>query len=208
MWDVEGVPPEGAAATVLWSSFAANGNAAVQSLPKRVEERAEEYRARYLAWIHELGESVIDGKALRERLELRPGFSYWWMTSLAQKFNAGERSHVNDAIKLLALEELVREKDISSINLVSANVGVTCSLRRFCRASDIAFTARRADEIGGRNLGAMLRRLVPAPLRALLGLVRYTWERARLRETTAPANGATVPQRRARCRSGGGHGRD
>src|SRR5687768_15492607 len=104
VWDSEERPPEGQWTTVLWIGFEMADSRAI-SLARMVDARAEEFRGRYLAWVYELGETVIDGARVVDQLEIRPDFSYWWMTSIAQRFNASDKSRVNDAIKAMALEE-------------------------------------------------------------------------------------------------------
>ena len=80
VWDREGTPPQGIWIPILWSSFAEDKDSTSYSIPRLVEAQADLLRARYLAWIYDLGEAHIGGKRLVDHLELRPGFSYWWMT--------------------------------------------------------------------------------------------------------------------------------
>ena len=83
VWDSKDRPPDGEWVTVLWREFRDRQSATVHSLPLQVEEQASALRARFLAWLFELGESLIDGRRLVDHLELRPGFSFWWMTLLS-----------------------------------------------------------------------------------------------------------------------------
>ncbi len=57
----------------------------VHSLPVYVEKHSNRLRDKYLAWIHDLGESQISGKRLIDHLALEEGLSYWWMTLLVEK---------------------------------------------------------------------------------------------------------------------------
>ena len=65
---------------LLWQSYGKEGRPNIISVPALVEKNAASLRQRYLALIHDLGEAKIGELKLVERLELRPGFSYWWMS--------------------------------------------------------------------------------------------------------------------------------
>ena len=107
VWDTEGAPPVGGWTTVLWSSFGVRGDPEAISIPKLVEEQADTLKARYLAWIYDLGETRLSGKRLVDHLELRPGFSYWWLTLLGEKIY-GESPGPYDAVRFFALEDLTQ----------------------------------------------------------------------------------------------------
>ena len=119
--------------TVLWRDFGAHDNPHVISVPKCIEEHAEKLRSRFLAWVYDLGETIIEGKRLVDYLELRQGFSYWWMTLIAQKANAYESPQIADAVKMIALEELGSTNSPSRIILASAiriwRVSLGCGAR-------------------------------------------------------------------------------
>ena len=69
VWDAEGLPPESDWTVVLWWSFAESVFQSAVSIPKLVEDNADVLKARYLAWIYDLGEKRVDGKRLVDRLE-------------------------------------------------------------------------------------------------------------------------------------------
>ena len=55
-----------------------------------------------------------------DHLEIRPGFSYWWMT-LPAAISFGESTMVYSAIRLMAFEVLAYKSDFSSIELHSSD---------------------------------------------------------------------------------------
>src|SRR5687767_8657336 len=99
IWDADGDPPAGDWTTILWRAYAPAGDARFVSMPRRVEDHAPALRARYLGWIHDFGQARIRGTRVVEHLALRPGFSYWWMTTLSHTPNYYESPHITDAIK-------------------------------------------------------------------------------------------------------------
>lgn len=177
IWDAEGVPPVGDWTTVLWSSFDKTDDPSSISMPKLVDEQAETFRARYLAWVYELGETRINGTRLIDHLELRPGFSFWWMTSLAQKFNASGTSQIDNAIKAFALERLVSENRIISIDLVSSNSKLASTLKNFCQKLSLGFKwnfAKPAEK--PKPLARLIYHTLPYPFQALIFFIKYLFK--------------------------------
>jgi surface carbohydrate biosynthesis protein (TIGR04326 family) len=139
VWDVEEVAPQGDWTTVLWRDYAKIFEPNVISIPMLVEKHSDELRKRYLAWVYELGETKINGKRVVDHLNLRSGFSYWWMTSIGQKYNCLNTSQINNAIKLLVLETLLTKRQIKSIKLKSCNKELAETLKIFCRKIGLTF---------------------------------------------------------------------
>lgn len=174
VWDAEGPPPVGDWTTVLWSSFDKGTDPSTISIPGLVEEQADALRSRYLAWVYELGETVINGKRVIDHLELRPGFSYWWMTSLAQKFNASGTSQIDNAIKALALESLVSELKPKSIILVSNNNKIALTLQSFCQNLRLSFKRDFAKESEKpKPIARLIYNSLPSPVWAIIYFLWY-----------------------------------
>lgn len=143
IWDAEGVPHAGDALTVLWRGFedvnagpfaqAQPRGQRVVSISRLVEDGSDELRDRYLAWVHALGETSVHGRTVAEHLLIRPGLSYWWMASPAQKFSISATSLVPDAIKLLALEKLLANENAQTIVLHSSNARLAQCLAAYCK---------------------------------------------------------------------------
>lgn len=177
VWDTEGSPPSGDWTTVLWSSFANATDPSTISIPKLVEEQADALKSRYLAWIYELGETFINGKRVIDHLELRPGLSYWWMTSLAQKFNASGTSQIDNAIKALVFEDLAAKYKAESIVLVSSNKELAYTLQLFCQNLILDFKWNHAKRTGKpRSLARLLYHSLPCPLRAFIFFMWYLFK--------------------------------
>lgn len=140
VWDSEGHPPEGDFTIVFWRAFLPFGSARSISIPAKIEENAELYRARYLAWIYELGERSIHGRRLIDHLKIRQDFSYWWMTALVEKCNYSKSPMITDAIRLFAFDEWAKDfSDIKLIKLVSANRELQDLLKHWCDTQNICF---------------------------------------------------------------------
>ncbi len=182
IWDSDGEPPKGKWIPILWRSYA-EGDNLVHSIPRLLEEQADALRARYLAWIYGVGESHIEGKRLVDHLELRPGFSYWWMTLVAKKSNIWESLYISDVLKLLALEELAVTHSVSAIILVSGDRSLVQALRRWCINAGLVFEWRSLSE--RKSPDSWIKRLyhsLPHPVQAIIWLTHYIWQRWPLKQ--------------------------
>lgn len=181
IWDNEDAPPKGQWTSVLWRSYG-NGDNLI-SIPKLVEKQAASLRKRYLAWLYDLGESRIEGKRLVDHLELRPDFSYWWMTLVAEKSNAYKSPQIVNVLKMFVLEELVRNYSVSTLTLVSADKTLAQSLRLLCKNAGFVFEWQPLQ--GGIEHVSGIKRvysLLPQSVQAIIFLGRYIWQRWPLKQ--------------------------
>ena len=182
LWDDEAPPPNGDWTIVLWRSYGLRDIPDAVSIPRLVEENADALRSRYLAWVYELGELRIKGRRLIEHLQLRPGFSYWWMTLLVEKCNFAKSPQIDDAIRLLAFTDWAAGKTIGSITLASVNQPLAECLRTWCEKSGIQFEWQRLPARSA-NLSWVRRvyQSLPLTLQALAWLSRHIVDRWPLR---------------------------
>ena len=173
VWDAEGSPPCGNWSRVLWRRYPDAEDTEAISITQRVEQNADQLRARYLAWIYEFGQACIDDQRVIDHLALRPGLSFWWMGSLAQQFNLAGQSGINDTLKAMALEELLVEHPVVKLQLHSANADLAECLAGLCHKRGNAFAWSRPTLATHRQF---LERF-PAVIRAIVYLIWY-WLKA------------------------------
>jgi surface carbohydrate biosynthesis protein (TIGR04326 family) len=173
VWDAEGTPPAGDWTTVLWRQYAASEDPSVISIARLVEQESDELRSRYLAWIYDLGEARVIGEKVLDHLVLRPGFSYWWMSSLAQKFNVSGVSLIDDAIKTLALEKLVVARQAASVVLISSNRLLAECLQGMCRTKRLDCECRLVKNIAPSSKIRSSYYSLPHSWQAFIYLARY-----------------------------------
>lgn len=138
IWDADGSPPIGDCTTVLWRSFEDGVLPGVVSIPRLVDENADILRRRYLAWVYELGERRIEGRRLVEHMELRAGFSYWWMTLFVEASYA-KSPQIVTAISMMAFDDWVVGCDVKRVVLVSANQPLAECIGLWCAKNDVLF---------------------------------------------------------------------
>jgi surface carbohydrate biosynthesis protein (TIGR04326 family) len=178
VWDAEGRPPDGDWTPVLWRGFADKATPGVVSMPTLVEDRAAVLKAAYLGWIYELGEYRFSGRRLLDHLELRPGFSYWWMTLVAEKCNWAKSPQITDAIRLFALEHWLTGRPVARLILASCSKSLAECMQSVCDRKGIPFEWHRIKP--DAVITSWRRRLygaLPLALQALAWLAFYLTKR-------------------------------
>lgn len=190
VWDRDEDPPTGKWTTVLWRNFDKKDQQGIISIPRLVEENAEVLRKRYLAWIYELGEQKIKGKSITDHLVLRPGFSYWWMTLLAEK-STFKTPRIFDAVRFLALENVLLKRKPERIIINSSDKAIIETFQSWCKKTGTVF---ENESIVG-NEKSRLKSLFPFfPYSSLAAfyLFRYLWQHWSLKRVKQKRNSGTA----------------
>ncbi len=124
LWDSDGILPSTNDYVVLWNSFSVPGSIHPSiSIPEYVEEHSDRLRSRFLGFVHDVGDSPSGAKTVLEHLQIRPTFSYWWLTLFASK-RWHPDSHITEAVKFVALEEILAGIKYSEISVQSENASL------------------------------------------------------------------------------------
>ena len=159
---------------VFWHGYSTRGFAHAVSIPQWVEDHADGLRQRYLAWVYEVGETRIRGERVIDHLALRPGFSVWWMTLLAEKCNFAKSPQIEDAIKLLALTDWLGDRVPDRIVLASAKNALANNIKHWCDANKVDFQYQRG--VNEKAPASFLRKMyvrLPHTIRALIWLAHH-----------------------------------
>jgi surface carbohydrate biosynthesis protein (TIGR04326 family) len=182
IWDAEGEPPVGECTPVLWRAFVANAQLDAVSIPALIETNADLLKKRYLAWVYELGETSIQDKRLVEHLQLRPLFSYWWMTLFAEKCNYSKSKQIDDAIRLMAFDKWATNQSISRVVLSTTNQPLAECIRLWCTNLGVVFEWQRITKpIAPLSWVKRIYHAAPQPLQAFAWLAKYLIDRWSLR---------------------------
>lgn len=177
----EEIPATASGETVLvWKSY--QEDARVTSVPRYLEHHAERIRARYLAFVHDLGETRIAGRRLVDHFTIETGFSLWWMIRIPEK-SPFKSPRIYDCLRLLALEEILLERKVSSLTLHTADADLMEAIGQLCSGLGVGFEP--APRSGPRRPWS-LRRLydaLPHSVQGLLSLrhLALRWRFRRLR---------------------------
>ena len=171
LWDCSADPSSQEGTVYHWQGYSEESS--IHSLLRYVETHSERLRCKYLAWIHDLGEHRIDDKRLIDHLAFECGLSYWWLTLFAEK-SPWKSPSIIDAIRLLALEEIVLQKRPCKFRLVSANRCLHEVLSDLCQRLGIAYEWERLPAQSRRRLSFRgIYRVLPPSVSALIRLVHY-----------------------------------
>lgn len=156
----------------------------VVSIPRYLEQHAERLRGRYLAFVHDLGESRIAGKRIIDHLDLGDGLSFWWLTQVAEK-SPFKSPRIYDCLRLLCLEDLLVDRSPVHVLLVSADRALAHAIGELCADLRIGFSYEAPAEGTARWSLRAVYELLPQPLRGLLSLrhVLRRWPLRRARPT-------------------------
>ena len=181
VWDLKDSPSSGDWTTVLWRSFASQSIPFV-SIPSLVEVNADILKKKYLEWVFYLGETRHNGVSLVDHLELRPGFSYWWMTLIAEKCNLAKSPQIDHAIRLMAFGDWIADQRCRLLTLASSDGDLADSMRAMSEKLGFAFEWRpkTVEATDYSPLKRVYHRL-PNIFQSLIWLVRYVFERFQLK---------------------------
>ncbi len=184
---------------MLWQQFLPNqAPEHWYSLPELVHRDREGLRSAYLAWVHEAGMHERRARSLRERLLIRPGLSYWWMTIPAD-FSLEPNSPVYIAVRLMALVQLVDELGIEELVLAGTEHRLESALGPWANSKGVRIhrLEQQPEQAGprARSLPTRIRtaiyRAVP-PVEALRVLLAHASVPKRRTPATASPGGITM----------------
>jgi surface carbohydrate biosynthesis protein (TIGR04326 family) len=184
LWDADGMPQQSECPLILWRSYSNSEYPNAVSIPKLVEEKSDILRSRYLAWVYDLGEMPINDQRLVDHLEIRPGFSYWWIAPIAEKCNWAKSHHITDVIRLMALDDWAAGKNVEKIILVSNNKSLSKCISSWVSGKNLVFEWRKVNsKSSGLSLIKRFSRRSPHLLKGAVWLTRYLLLRWSLKDT-------------------------
>jgi len=183
LWDRDEAPPAGSGETYLWRSHAGEPEL---SVPRRLETHAARLRSRYLAFVHDLGETRVSGRSVVEHLALNDGFSLWWMTLVAEK-SPFKSPRLYDCLRLLALEEMLRERRPAELLVESGDPRLARAAAALCADLKIPFRRGTTPQKAPTGRSAGPRRLIPMPVQGLLSFALQAVRASAFRGLKKPA---------------------
>jgi len=137
VWDSVESPLSGYRRVLLWKSFDCEAYPDAISMPKVIEQNADELKKQYLKFVYDIGIKKLNGETVIDHMQIREGFNYWWMTLIVEKCNYSKSTWINDAIRLLAFEKIIKKESIHKITLATSNELLIKSFRLLCLKNQI-----------------------------------------------------------------------
>jgi surface carbohydrate biosynthesis protein (TIGR04326 family) len=135
IWADDSPPPVNSGPLALWQAFLPeNAPDNWYSMPDEVHRNRDSLRNEYLAWLHEVGVTKIRGVPLVDRMAIRPGLSYWWMTIPADN-SIESNSPAYIAVRLMALAALTNRLGLTNVKIVTSDRSLARLLRDWAGAT-------------------------------------------------------------------------
>ena len=106
------------------------------SIPKYIEKNRKSLRNEYIRIIHRFGEQKYGKHTLIEKLNILPGFSYWWMTMIAEK-SPYKTKDIFNILKMISLDTVLKKFQKKTILLVSNNKKNINLIRQIAKKNNI-----------------------------------------------------------------------
>ena len=165
------------------------------SIPAELNARLLPIRDELAAWTYEMGRLVHNGKTLEQALRAGDSLSMWWLSTLYEKHPKVTRN-LFQALKLRALEQILEEREITSLTLVACQneeKWLPEVLKDFCEKTGRSFTLLHADPLTPVSANSLKQQMItlyhrlPALLKALGRFPAWLWIiRRKLPRTSIP----------------------
>ena len=63
-----------------------------------IEQDKQALKSEFVEYIYDLGKTEIHSMTIEDRLEIKNGFSYWWMTIIAEKCNFSKSPQIDNLL--------------------------------------------------------------------------------------------------------------
>lgn len=135
IWADDDPPPANSGPVALWQAFLPeDAPEDWYAMPEEVHRNREGLRTDYLAWLHEVGVAKVRSVPLVNRMAIRPGLSYWWMTIPADN-SIESNSPAYIAVRLMALAALADRLDVTNVKIVTSDRSLARLLRAWAKAT-------------------------------------------------------------------------
>jgi surface carbohydrate biosynthesis protein (TIGR04326 family) len=138
IWDSLEKIPNVDSTIILWNSHLEFKATNVFSIFDFIDQNCDYLRNQYISFIWEIGESLINNKEINKHLIFRDNLSFWWLTMLTEK-SIYKSPHINDVIKLFAIEKFLKNSDFEIIELNSCNYELSKVLKNFTYKNSYKF---------------------------------------------------------------------
>ena len=141
LWDsLRSAPTSSDSLTILWVKKTDPKDDKKLSVINYIENNEKLIRKLFLEWVYEFGNLKIKNKTLIEVFKIDFNLSYWWFTPIALKNNLSDDNVINNVIKIIAFEQILKKIKNESISINSKNNLLTECIKDFCERKKIDFS--------------------------------------------------------------------
>ncbi|MDC1414809.1 hypothetical protein N8230_04515 [Gammaproteobacteria bacterium] len=142
IWDSASPAPKDRK-VILWQSFNFGDAKNILSILDLVDQNKLSVRSKFLAWAHDFGELKIFHTSIKQHLEIKPNFSFWWLSLFVEKCNFSKSPQIDNAIKLIAFQHWLSLNKIESVEVKSNNLPLVQGIKTLCKNTKLNFSSRK-----------------------------------------------------------------
>lgn len=128
---------------ILWCGFNISSDRDLISILDLIEENPESIRKTYLRWSYDLAEKEVFNIPVKDHFEIKPNFSFWWLSAFTEKCNFSKSPQIDNIIKLIALTQWKDFSKIKSIEVESKNKALVRALQKLSEQNSINFFSHK-----------------------------------------------------------------
>ena len=178
IWDSDKQVKTSKSTTLLWSGY--NQGTGFNTILDYVEKNSDEFRSIYMTYIESLGVLKFKGKQLIDHLEIIKGFSFWWMTLLAEK-NYLKSESVLNSLRMIALDKKLDIIKPKKVVFVSNNEIIAKAIENCVGSHKINFEWKRHSKKDKKSIKYIYKK-IPSFFKAMITLTRHIFSRIWLRK--------------------------
>ncbi len=125
---------------ILWNSYQ-KYNENYISIPEYIDDNCEDLRSKYLNWVENLGDLIIGGNTLENTL-VNNNLSLWWLSLLQEKNVFSKSIGITNAIKTIAMLEILKDYIFKEITLYSNNLFLKEVITGFAKNNQIKLSIK------------------------------------------------------------------
>jgi len=108
------------------------------SIPQIIEDQSDIYKKKILDLFFNISEcKTTKNIKIIDALNYNNELSYWWLTSLGQKTNININSGINNVLKTIILNDLIKNLYLKSIDCQIDNIDFKKLIYQFCNENNI-----------------------------------------------------------------------
>ena len=104
-----------------------------------INQNKYQVRKKYLRWIYEIQNLKVGKKSILEHLKIDDYFSFWWMLPISEKSNFMKSFHINEILKLIALEQYIKKNKVKRISTINLNKNTNEAILFIAKKNKIFF---------------------------------------------------------------------
>jgi surface carbohydrate biosynthesis protein (TIGR04326 family) len=104
-----------------------------------IDDNKYKIREKYLYWIYQIQNLKINKESIINHLKIDSNFSFWWMLPISEKSNFMKSFHINEILKLIALEQYIKKNKVKRISTINLNKNTNKAILFIAKKNKIFF---------------------------------------------------------------------